>query len=111
MTRRVALPHPAIHGSLRAAGFVMSVLLAISIYGATGIASAQTIPVELTLKVEPEAIEVGDPFTITLSSTHPRDHHIVFPHLESEWGEFEVRSQAPRQPPTMGMGLSRRQLR
>ncbi len=92
MIRRTLPYRPAIHGPLRAAGFAMVVLLAVSIY-AVGTASAQTTPVELTLQVESEAITVGDPFTITLSVAHPPDYHIVFPRLESEWGEFEVRNQ------------------
>ncbi len=66
--------------------------LALFIFGALPIL-AQSSPVELTMKVEPETIYVGDPFTITLSATYPGDHFVIFPQLESNWGEFEVRDQ------------------
>ena len=98
MTERVAIPSPAVLGSLLAVGFTFAIWLALSIHGALPV-SAQSAPVELRMrvekmdKVESENIYVGDPFTITLSATYPPDHFVIFPQVPSEWGDFEVRNQ------------------
>ena len=70
----------------------LAIWLALSAYAILPVA-AQSSLVELNMKVEPETIYVGDPFTITLSATYPSDHFVIFPQVPSEWGEFEVRSQ------------------
>ncbi len=98
MTERVAIPSPAVLGSLLAVGFTFALWLALSIHGALPV-WAQSAPVELRMrvekvdKVESENIYVGDPFTITLSATYPPDHFVIFPQVPSEWGDFEVRNQ------------------
>lgn len=71
------------------------------LYGALPI-SAQSSQVELEMNVEPETIHVGDPFTITLSATYPHDHFVIFPQVEPNWGEFEVRGQTSA--PTLDNG-------
>ena len=84
------------------ASIIRSASIRISLVGALALAvwicvvsatSAQSDPVALELKVEPEPIHIGDPFTITLSATYPSDYFIVFPRVPSEWGEFETLSQ------------------
>ena len=98
MTERVALTSSGVRGSLLTVGFTFALWLALSISGALPVA-AQSAPVELRMKVEKvdkvesEDIYVGDPFTITLSATYPPDHFVIFPQVESDWGEFEVRNQ------------------
>ena len=74
--------------------------IAFSILGVP-LASAQSAQVELSMAVEPDTIYIGDPFTITLTATYPRDHFVVFPKVDPEWRNpndenapvFEVRNQ------------------
>ena len=84
------------------ASIVRSASLRISLVGALTLAVwicaastalAQSDPVQLWLKVEPETIYIGDPFTITLSATYPSDYFVVFPQVPTQWGEFEVEGQ------------------
>ena len=74
--------------TIAAGGFALAML----IHGVLPVL-AQSSPVELDMEVAPETIYVGDWFTITLSATYPRDHFTIFPQVEPNWGEFEVRSQ------------------
>jgi len=48
-------------------------------------------PVSVGLTSDAESVTVGDVLTLTLTVNHPRDHHVVFPDVPREWGEFEVR--------------------
>ncbi len=92
MTLCSVLRRSTMRRSLCAAGFAASLLIAISAWG-VGSVYAQTTPVELSLISESKIITVGDPFIITLSATYPSDYHVIFPQVESEWGELEVRGQ------------------
>ncbi len=64
-------------------------------------ARAQTSPVSVGLTVEPETVELGQEFAMTLSANHPSDYHISFPRLRTEEGgfgtfdAFEIVSQTP----------------
>ncbi len=53
-------------------------------------ALAQMAPVSVTLTTDTESATVGDVLTLKLTVNHPPDHHIVFPDVPREWGEFEV---------------------
>ena len=77
--------------SWRAISATVVVVLAIVLTLDTRTASAQMTPVGVGLTTDAETVTVGDVFTLTLSVSHPQDHHIVFPDVPSEWGEFEVR--------------------
>ena len=92
MTPRSAIRSLAIPRTLLAGATALSVWLALSVHGILPIL-AQSSSVELVMKVEPETIHVGDPFTITLSATYPGDHFVIFPQVASNWGEFEVSGQ------------------
>ncbi len=58
-------------------------------------AAAQTTQLSAGLTTDAESVSVGDVFTLTLTVSHPRDYHVVFPDLPAQWGEFEVRSRTP----------------
>ncbi len=77
--------------SWRAVAAAAAVVLAVSWSLDTGSASAQMMPVGVGLTADAQKVTVGDVFTLTLSVSHPDDHHIVFPEVPSEWGDFEVR--------------------
>ena len=47
-----------------------------------------------TLSVDSQEITVGDVIPLTLRVTHPAGWRVIFPTLEKQWGDFEVRSQA-----------------
>jgi hypothetical protein len=47
-----------------------------------------------TLSVNSRDITVGDVIPLTLSVTHPAGWRVIFPALDKQWGDFEVRSQA-----------------
>ena len=81
---------PSLRPSVAALSVTTWVLAAVL---AAGTASAQLTPVSVGLLVEPESVTVGEEFTLTLSVTHPQDHHIAFPQLPAAWGEFEIRGQ------------------
>ncbi len=52
-------------------------------------------PVEARLTIEDKDLTVGDPIHITLSVTHPAGHQVIFPQLESNWGDLTVKYQSP----------------
>ena len=54
-------------------------------------ALAQMAPVGVGLTADAESVTVGDVLTLTLTVSHPVDHHVVFPDVPREWDEFEVR--------------------
>ena len=51
--------------------------------------------VSAALTVERENITVGDVAPLKLSVTHPAHWRVIIPALEKQWGDFEVRMQAP----------------
>ena len=59
------------------------------------VTSAQSTLVGVGVTVEPEFITVGDVFSIRVSANHPPDHHVVFPDIPANWGDFEVRKVVP----------------
>ena len=46
-----------------------------------------------TLSVNSDDITVGDVIPLTLRVTHPAGWRVIFPTLENQWGDFEVRGQ------------------
>ena len=46
------------------------------------------------LSVNSQDITVGDVIPLTLRVTHPAGWRVIFPTLEKQWGDFEVRGQA-----------------
>ena len=72
-------------------------LLLILILAASGVpfktAQAQGI-LDATLSTDSQNITVGDVIPLTLRVTHPGGWRVIFPTLEEQWGDFEVRSQA-----------------
>ncbi len=54
-------------------------------------ALAQMAPVSVGLTADSESVTVGDVLTLTLTVSHPADHHVVFPEVPREWDDFEVR--------------------
>lgn len=77
--------------SWRAVAVAAVIFLAVSWSMDTRTASAQMMPVGVGLTADVQKVTVGDVFTLTLSVSHPADHHVVFPDVPSEWGNFEVR--------------------
>jgi hypothetical protein len=65
---------------------------------AAGFATFQTAQAQelltATLSVDSQEITVGDVIPLTVRVTHPAGWRVIFPTLEKQWGEFEVRSQA-----------------
>ena len=47
-----------------------------------------------TLSANSQDITVGDVIPLTLRVTHPTGWRVIFPTLEKQWGDFEVRGQA-----------------
>jgi len=52
-------------------------------------------PVEARLTIEDKDLTVGDPIHITLSVTHPVGHQVIFPQLDTNWGDLTVKHQSP----------------
>jgi len=46
-----------------------------------------------TLNANSQDITVGDVIPLTLGVTHPAGWRVIFPTLEKQWGDFEVRDQ------------------
>ena len=76
-------------GGLAALSLTLACLLG------AGSAAAQMTPDDIALTVDADSITVGDIFTITLSVNHPEDHHVIFPDVPAEWGEFEALETRP----------------
>lgn len=49
--------------------------------------------VNVDVKVGRENITVGDVIPLTVTVTHPQGWRVVFPKLESAWGDLEIRKQ------------------
>ena len=61
-----------------------------------GTAMAQGAPsseVQISFTASESELTVGDPVTLTLEITHPRNYAVVVPRLRQMWGPFEVLSQ------------------
>ncbi len=78
----------------RAGAIALAAILSVWLFSPTT-SWAQTTPVSVGLSVDPPSVAVGDRFTLTLSASHPADHHVVFPSVPADWGVFEVRKQTP----------------
>lgn len=52
-------------------------------------------PAEARFTVEDKDLTIGDPIHITLSVTHPAGHQVIFPQLETNWGDFTIKFQSP----------------
>jgi hypothetical protein len=78
MKKKILLPLMAVIGLL--------------IAGPVAAQSGNTIEARLTL---PEGqLTVGDPIELNLSVTHPEGYQVIMPQLETQWGDFVVRSQS-----------------
>ncbi len=70
------------------------------------VAQQPTVPdVRVSLVADREELTIGDIVTLTLEATHPPDHIVVLPKLQSEWGPFEVRTQTPARTVARGDGV------
>jgi hypothetical protein len=67
--------------------------MALALVGPVAAQSAN--PVEASLTVSENELNVGDPIEVTLSVKHPADFHVIFPELDPAWGDFVVSSQSP----------------
>ena len=85
------------YGARRLRGVAVSTIgavILICFVGSTP-ANAQLTPVGVGLSSDQETVTVGDVFLLTLSASYPQDHHVVFPDVPAQWGEFEVRGTTP----------------
>ena len=79
----------------RLLALVLSASLALAVYGTASAQSPPDVDASLTAEIDDAALlTVGDPFTLTLTVTHPPDYRVTFPRLPHSWGAFEVRSQS-----------------
>jgi hypothetical protein len=53
------------------------------------------IDIDAALITEKSELTVGDPVQITLVVTHPAEHQVIAPELETNWGNFTVLGQSP----------------
>ena len=77
--------------SLLGCSLALAVLLSATWGLQSETAFAQMAPVGIGLEADAESVTVGDVLTLTLKVSHPSDHHVIFPDVPREWGEFEVR--------------------
>ena len=77
--------------ALRALCAALVVLMSATWMSSYKTVSAQMAPVNVGLTADTDSVTVGDVLTLTLTVSHPSDHHVVFPDVPREWGEFEVR--------------------
>lgn len=59
-----------------------------------------------TLNAPEGELTVGDPIALTLSVTHPADHHVIAPELEASWGDFTIQNIAAPQTTDNGDGTA-----
>ncbi len=50
--------------------------------------------VDVSFKSATDTVTIGDPITLTLRVIAPADETVSIPKLDTEWGDFEVRSQS-----------------
>ena len=87
---------PPVGGRLGLGIWLVSLLVPLLITAAFGIATAQassSSAVQVSFTASRTELTVGDPVTLTLEITHPRDHVVVVPRLGRNWGQIEVLSQ------------------
>jgi hypothetical protein len=58
----------------------------------------------VTLSAPEGELTVGDPIALTLSVTHPADHHVIAPELEANWGDFVIQNISAHQTADNGDG-------
>ena len=58
----------------------------------------------VTLSAPEGELTVGDPIALTLSVTHPADHHVIAPELEANWGDFIIQNISAPQTSDNGDG-------
>lgn len=68
-------------------------LLALIAAGSVAAQSASEVTAVFELPQETQLL-VGDPVELKLVVSHPADHHVIFPELEEEWGQFTVKNQS-----------------
>jgi len=51
--------------------------------------------IQVTLTASQSELTVGDPVQLTLEVNHPAGYQVIVPHLEGNWGPFEVQGQSP----------------
>jgi hypothetical protein len=73
---------------------IVLVLAFTAIFMTVSAAAAQSLP-DAQWAVGSDNLTVGDPILLTLSVTHAADQHVIFPQLETQWGDFRVYSQSP----------------
>jgi hypothetical protein len=73
-------------------GFLVVLLMAAG--GTTFITAYALDNLVATLSVNSRDITVGDVIPLTLRVTHPAGWRVIFPTLDKQWGDFEVRGQA-----------------
>jgi hypothetical protein len=69
------------------------VLLLLAAGGATFNTAHALDNLVATLSVNSRNITVGDVISLTLRVTHPAGWRVIFPALDKQWGDFEVRGQ------------------
>lgn len=60
----------------------------------------------VTIATDTQNITVGDPVILTVSVTHPEGSVVLFPELQTNWGDLIVRSQSAPQTVDNGDGTS-----
>lgn len=50
--------------------------------------------IRATLYIQDKVYTVGDPITLILSVNHPAGYQVIFPNLESNWGDFVIVSNS-----------------
>ncbi len=74
---------------------ILVLITAIAFLSAIPATTKADSPVEARLTVEDKDLTVGDPVHITLSVTHPVGHQVIFPQLDTNWGDLTVKYQSP----------------
>ena len=96
---RLPLPSrciPPVGGRLGVGVWLVLLLVLLLVTATSGAAMAQgasSSVVQISFTTSESELTVGDPVTLTLEITHPRDHVVVVPRLRQMWGPFEVLSQ------------------
>jgi hypothetical protein len=74
---------------------IAPLLILLALIAAGPVAAQSTAAVTAFIELPKEAqYFVGDPVELKLTVTHPADHHVIFPELEEEWGEFILKDQS-----------------
>jgi hypothetical protein len=74
---------------------ILLLLTAIAFLTAIPATAKADSPVEARFTIDDKDLTVGDPIHITLSVAHPAGHQVIFPQIESNWGDFTVKYQSP----------------